>query len=287
VVSESSTVRAPVASGSNGVGPVWVILPTYNEAGNIERVVGDLLERLPDRRRILIVDDSSPDGTGEIADRLAAEDGDVEVLHRPHKEGLGPACIAGFAEALSRGAELVVEMDSDLSHDPKYVPELLLAASDADLVLGSRYIPGGGVTEWGLTRRVLSKGGNFYARNVLGTGIRDLTGGFKCYRRETLEAIDLDTFPARGYIFQVETTFRALHAGLRVAEVPILFRDRQEGKSKMSRRIIFEGMWRVLAMRLGRGAPGGAHIEPRPRKAMAAGNSGAEDRRNGRPAHRA
>jgi dolichol-phosphate mannosyltransferase len=266
----------------DSVGYVWVILPTYNEAGNIERLVGQLLERLPEPRKILIVDDNSPDGTGEIADALAADE-EVEVLHRPQKGGLGPACLAGFDVALRRGADLVVEMDADLSHDPKYVPDLLRAAEDADLVLGSRYVPEGGVTEWGLQRRLLSRGGNAYARTVLGTRIRDLTGGFKCYRREALEAIELDTFNSRGYIFQVETTFRALRAGLRVQEVPILFRDRQEGASKMTNRIIFEAAWRVLAMRLRRHAPTAAPMEPSPVMANAAGSSGTEDRRSGGP----
>lgn len=261
---------------------MWVILPTYNEAENIERLVAQLLELLPESRRILIVDDNSPDGTGQIADRLAEEEEDVDVLHRPHKGGLGPACLAGFDVALRKGAELVVEMDADLSHDPKYVPALLRAADDADLVLGSRYVSGGGVTKWGRTRRLLSRGGNAYARTALGTTIRDLTGGFKCYRRHALEAIELDTFHSRGYIFQVETTFRALRAGLRVVEVPILFREREEGSSKMTQRIIFEAMWRVLAMRLRRPSRTPAYVEPVPLMSKAGGN-GTGDRRNGRP----
>ena len=228
---------------------VWVILPTYNEAENVVRLVGEVLERLPTSRRVLIVDDNSPDGTGEIADRLAAEHDDVTVLHRPHKEGLGPAYLAGFREALGGGAELVIEMDADFSHDPAYLPQLLRAIEDADLVLGSRYVPGGGVTEWGKIRRFISKRGSDYARRMLRVRIRDLTGGFKCFRREVLEAIDLDSITSRGYAFQVETTYRAIQAGFRVVEVPIVFRDRSEGSSKMTKGIVAEAIWRVPAMR--------------------------------------
>jgi dolichol-phosphate mannosyltransferase len=231
---------------------VWVVLPTYNEAENLERLVGEVRERLPESRRVLIVDDNSPDGTGEIADRLAAEHEDVAVLHRERKQGLGPAYLAGFRQALDGGAELVIEMDADFSHDPAYLPQLLRAAGDADLVLGSRYVPGGGVTEWGKVRRFISKRGSGYARRVLGVGIRDLTGGFKCFRREVLEAIDLDSITSRGYAFQVETTFRALRAGFRVVEVPIVFRDRREGNSKMSKAIVAEAIWRVPALRMKR-----------------------------------
>ena len=171
---------------------VWVVLPTYNEAENLEPLVAAVRERLPESGRVLVVDDSSPDGTGEIADRLAAEHDDVEVLHRETKEGLGPAYLAGFRQALAGGAELVVEMDADFSHDPAYLPQLLRAAEDADLVIGSRYVPGGGVTEWGAVRRFISRGGSAYARTALGLDVRDLTGGFKVIRREVLEAIDLD-----------------------------------------------------------------------------------------------
>ncbi|MBM3667807.1 MAG: polyprenol monophosphomannose synthase [Actinobacteria bacterium] len=231
---------------------VWVILPTYNEADNLERLVAGIRERLPESRRVLIVDDGSPDGTGEIADRLAAEHDDVASLHRAVKEGLGPAYIAGFREALAGGAELVVQMDADLSHDPAYLPQLLRAAEKADLVIGSRYVPGGGVTDWGPVRRFISRGGSAYARTALGVEIRDLTGGFKCIRREVLEAIELDTIGSRGYAFQVEVTYRALLAGFTVVEVPIVFRDRTEGSSKMSRAIFAEAVWRVPAMRLRR-----------------------------------
>jgi dolichol-phosphate mannosyltransferase len=261
-----------------------LILPTYNEAPNIERLVAQLLERLPESRRILIVDDSSPDGTGQIADRLADEQEDVEVLHRPHKGGLGPACLAGFDLALMRGAELVIEMDADFSHDPKYVPELLRAVGDADVVLGSRYVAGGGVIKWGIMRRLLSRAGNAYARTVLGARIRDLTGGFKCYRRSALEAIELDTFSSRGYIFQVETTFRAMRAGLRIVEVPILFREREDGSSKMTQRIIFEAMWRVLSMKMRQASRARSYVEPVPEPVPLmsnGGSDGADDRRNG------
>jgi dolichol-phosphate mannosyltransferase len=234
---------------------VWVVVPTYNEADNLEALVGAVREVLPSEHRILIVDDSSPDGTGEIADRLASEsDDDVEVLHRPRKEGLGPAYLAGFRHALERGAELVVQMDADFSHDPTFLPRFLEAARNADLVLGSRYVPGGGVAEWGPTRRFVSRWGSAYARAVLGVRVRDLTGGFKCWRRQALEAVDLDSVESRGYAFQVEMTYRAIEAGLRVVEVPIVFQDRRVGSSKMSRAIVAEAIWRVPAMRLHRSA---------------------------------
>jgi dolichol-phosphate mannosyltransferase len=237
----------------------WLVLPTYNEAENIEAFVAAVRDKLPASARVLIVDDNSPDGTGRIADRLAAEHDNVEVLHRPHKEGLGPAYIAGFRRALAGGADLVLEMDSDFSHDPAYLPRLLEAAGRADLVLGSRYVPGGGVSDWGALRQAISRGGSAYARFVLGVGVRDLTGGFKCFRREVLEAIDLDTIEARGYAFQVEMTYRAIRAGFRVVEVPIVFRDRQAGASKMDRRIVAEAIWRVPLLRFsGRGAKGPA-----------------------------
>jgi dolichol-phosphate mannosyltransferase len=228
---------------------VWVILPTYNEAENIEPLVEAVREQLPESRRVLIVDDDSPDGTGGIADHLAAEHDDVAVLHRAVKEGLGPAYIAGFREALAGGAELVIEMDADFSHDPAYLPQLLRAAEDADLVIGSRYVPGGGVTDWGPVRRLISRGGSAYARAALGIEIRDLTGGFKCLRRQVLEAIDLDSIDSLGYAFQVEVTYRAIQAGFRVVEIPIVFRDRREGNSKMTKAIVAEAMWRVPAMR--------------------------------------
>ena len=229
---------------------IWLVLPTYNEAANIEALVTAARRALPQSRRLLIVDDSSPDGTGEIADRLAAEHDDVEVLHRPLKEGLGPAYIAGFRTALAAGAELVVQMDSDFSHEPAYLPRIVDSARRADLVVGSRYIPGGGVTEWGPVRRAISRGGSAYARLVLGVPIRDLTGGFKCFRREVLETIDLEAVHADGYGFQIELTYRAVQAGFTVTEVPILFRERRVGQSKMTARIAVEAVWKVPALRL-------------------------------------
>jgi dolichol-phosphate mannosyltransferase len=230
----------------------WLILPTYNEAENIERIVRAALPSLAsatDDPHILIVDDGSPDGTGDIADRLAQEFVEVEVLHRTVKEGLGRAYLAGFERALASGAELVLEMDSDFSHDPADLPRLIAASSEADLVLGSRYVPGGGVTDWGLFRRLLSRGGSWYARMVLRVPVRDLTGGFKCFRRATLEGMDYRHTHADGYGFQIELTYRAIKAGYRVREVPIVFRDRQAGTSKMSPRIAVEAVWKVPALR--------------------------------------
>jgi dolichol-phosphate mannosyltransferase len=228
----------------------WVILPTYEEAENLEPIAAAILERLGDEDHLLVVDDASPDGTGEIADRLATEREDLSVLHRDRKGGIGPAYVAGFATALAAGADLVVQMDADFSHDPAALPELIAAAADADLVLGSRYVDGGAVAEWGPTRRLISRGGSAYARAVLGVGFRDLTGGFKVFRRAVLEAIGYETIPARGYAFQVETTFRALRAGFRVVEVPIVFRERRVGASKMSGSIVLEAVLRVPMMRL-------------------------------------
>jgi dolichol-phosphate mannosyltransferase len=228
-----------------------ICLPTYNERANLEPMLRALGEVLPEGGRVLVIDDGSPDGTGELADRLAAELPHVDVLHRERKEGLGPAYLAGFRRVLTEArADLVLEMDCDFSHDPRDVPRLIEAAADADLVLGSRYVPGGGVANWGLVRRTISAGGSLYARVLLGVGIRDLTGGFKCYRREVLERIDLDAISAKGYAFQIETTYRALRAGFRVREIPIRFADREVGGSKMSRRIVLEAIWRVPALRL-------------------------------------
>ena len=224
-----------------------VCLPTYNERENLEA----MLRALGDKGvHVLVIDDNSPDGTGEIADRLAAELGYVSVLHRENKEGLGPAYLAGFRRALADGAELVLEMDCDFSHDPNDVPRLIAAARDADLVLGSRYVAGGAVRNWGLVRRVVSAGGSWYARVLLGARIRDLTGGFKCYRRRVLETIDLDAIDSKGYAFQIETTYRALRAGFKVAEVPITFVDREAGGSKMSRAIVLEAIWKVPLLRV-------------------------------------
>jgi dolichol-phosphate mannosyltransferase len=223
-----------------------VCLPTYNERENVERMVRALVAR---GVRVLVVDDNSPDGTGEIADRLAAELDQVSVLHRERKEGLGPAYLAGFRQALRDGAELVLEMDCDFSHDPDDVPRLIAAAEDADLVLGSRYVAGGGVGDWGLLRRLISRGGSLYAQMLLALPVRDLTGGFKCYRRAVLEALPLDEIHSKGYAFQIETTYRSLRKGFRVREVPITFVDRVEGGSKMSRAIVLEAVWKVPQLR--------------------------------------
>jgi len=227
-----------------------VCLPTYNERENLEPMLRALAEVLGPADRVLVIDDNSPDGTGELADRLAEELGFVDVLHRQRKEGLGPAYLAGFRQALESGAELVVEIDCDFSHDPKDVPRLLEAAGDADLVLGSRYVPGGGVENWGLVRRAISSGGSIYARLVLGVPVRDLTGGFKCFRVAVLESIDLGGVRSKGYAFQIELTYRALRRGFRVREVPIRFVDREVGGSKMSRSIVLEAIWKVPLLRL-------------------------------------
>jgi dolichol-phosphate mannosyltransferase len=223
-----------------------VCLPTFNERDNLEPMVRALGAH---GVRILVVDDASPDGTGELADRLAAELPYVEVLHRPRKEGLGPAYLAGFRHALASGAELVLEMDCDFSHDPADVPRLVAAAADADVVLGSRYVGGGRIENWERSRRLVSSAGSLYARLVLSVDVRDLTGGFKCYRRAVLETIDLDAISSRGYAFQIETTYRALRAGFRVVEIPITFADRETGSSKMSHAIVLEAMWRVPVLR--------------------------------------
>jgi dolichol-phosphate mannosyltransferase len=235
-------------------GEPWLILPTYNEIENLEAIVSAAAKALsgaaPDGFRILVVDDGSPDGTGALADRLASEHDWVQVLHRSEKNGIGPAYLAGFRHALEHGAGYVMEMDSDFSHDPVDLARLLQAVYDgADLALGSRYVDGGGVTEWGLLRRFISQGGSTYARLVLGLHVRDLTGGFKCFRREVLEEIHFDGVRSQGYAFQVELTYRAVQAGFRVVEVPIVFRDRQQGTSKMSWRIAAEAMWLVPLLR--------------------------------------
>ncbi|MEA2398303.1 MAG: dolichol-phosphate mannosyltransferase [Thermoleophilaceae bacterium] len=230
----------------------WLVLPTYNEAENLEPLVHAVLPELAaaaPEHRILVVDDNSPDGTGRIADRLAAEHDAVEVLHRAGKEGLGRAYLAGFAHALAGGAELLLEMDADFSHDPKDVPRLIQAAADADLVLGSRYIEGGGVAGWDWHRRLLSQGGCWYARTILDVPVRDLTGGFKCFHRRVLETLDLGGIQADGYGFQIEMTYRTIRAALRVREIPITFHDRRAGKSKMDSRIAAEAVWKVPALR--------------------------------------
>jgi dolichol-phosphate mannosyltransferase len=226
-------------------------LPTYNERENLEPMIRELGEVLDTSRdRVLVIDDGSPDGTGEIADRLSGELDWVSVLHRENKEGIGPAYVAGFRKALAEGAELVLEMDCDFSHDPADVPRLIAAAGDADLVLGSRYVPGGGTANWGLVRRIVSRGGCLYAQILLGMRVRDLTGGFKCFRRAALEAIDLDALSAHGYAFQIEATYRVKRAGLRIREVPITFVERRAGASKMTGSIVTEAMWRIPVLRL-------------------------------------
>jgi len=225
-----------------------VCLPTYNERENLEKMVRALGAH---GVRVLVADDNSPDGTGEIADRLAQELAYVDVLHRPQKEGLGPAYLAAFRRALQTDADLVLEMDCDFSHDPADVPRLIAACENgADIALGSRYVAGGGTRDWGLLRRIVSWGGSFYARIVLGLGVRDLTGGFKCFRRAVLETIDLDAIHSKGYAFQIELTYRAVRRGFRVVELPIVFADRTEGTSKMSRAIFLEAVVKVPLLRL-------------------------------------
>jgi dolichol-phosphate mannosyltransferase len=233
-------------------GPAWLVLPTYNEAENLEPICTAALANLPASARLLVVDDSSPDGTGEIADRLAAAEPRIEVLHRRSKEGLGAAYIAGFRRVLAAGAGFVLQMDSDFSHDPGDLPRLLEAAQRADVAIGSRYVAGGGIENWTALRKAISKGGSTYARLVLGVSVRDLTGGFKCFRREVLESIDLDAVNSRGYAFQVEMTYRTLKAGFKVTEVPIVFHERRAGSSKMTGGIVREAAWRVPLLRFGR-----------------------------------
>jgi dolichol-phosphate mannosyltransferase len=227
-----------------------VCLPTYNERENIEPMLRALGGVLGQDDRVLVIDDNSPDGTGSRADALAAELGYVEVLHRERKEGLGPAYLAGFRRALDSGAKFVIEMDCDFSHDPSDVPRLLEAAKTADIALGSRYVPGGGVENWGALRRLISAGGSLYARIILGVSVRDLTGGFKCIRRAVLESLDLSAIQSRGYAFQIELTYRALRKGFKVKEIPIRFVDREVGGSKMSRTIVLEAIWKVPLLRL-------------------------------------
>ncbi|HVS29693.1 MAG TPA: polyprenol monophosphomannose synthase [Solirubrobacteraceae bacterium] len=241
-------------SGADPAGAtVWVVIPTYNEAANLVPIVTGALEALRSGAhsdyRVLVVDDDSPDGTGELAQELADRSEHVEVLHRPAKDGLGQAYLAGFAKALAGGAQLVLEMDADFSHDPADIPRLIAATGEADLALGSRYVAGGRVEQWGALRRFVSRGGTLYARAVLGVAVRDLTGGFKCFRRELLEALDLETVRSQGYTFQIELTHRALERGFRVVEIPIVFRDRRAGESKMSARIALEAAYLVPRIR--------------------------------------
>jgi dolichol-phosphate mannosyltransferase len=232
---------------------VWLFMPTFNEAANLDAIVRATVAQLetaaPGDWRLLVVDDASPDGTGELADRLAAELPGVEVLHRQGKEGLGAAYLAGFEFALSRGAEFVIVMDADFSHDPGHLPAMIAAAQDADLVLGSRYVAGGEITNWPPLRRLLSRCGSLYARLMLGVEVRDLTAGFRCVRREVIETVEPSTLRSQGYVFNIELTYRALLAGFRVKEIPITFRDREEGDSKMSLPIAIEALRLVPKLR--------------------------------------
>jgi dolichol-phosphate mannosyltransferase len=232
-------------------GRALVVLPTYNEAGNLAPMVEQILQYEVD---VVVVDDGSPDGTGRLADELhLAQGGRVDVLHRPAKLGLGTAYVAGFQRALAAGYDYVLEMDCDFSHDPKYLPAFLAQIQSADLVLGSRYMPGGGTVNWNLVRRFISRSGSLYSQLVLGLPYRDLTGGFKCFRRNVLEAIGLGSVRSNGYAFQIELTYRAHQRGFRIAELPIIFYERRVGSSKMSRAIVLEGMFRVWQFRFGKG----------------------------------
>src|SRR3954451_9001451 len=232
---------------------VWLFLPTYNEAENLEAIVKATIAQLelaaPGDWRLLVVDDASPDGTGALADRLAEELPGVEVLHRRGKEGLGPAYLAGFEYALKRDAEWVIVMDADFSHDPAHLPALIAAAKDFDLVLGSRYVAGGEITNWPLLRRVLSRSGSLYARLMLGVKVRDLTTGFRCVHRRVIETVEPSTLRSQGYVFNIELTYRALLSGFSVKEIPIRFQDRQEGESKMSLPIAIEALRLVPKLR--------------------------------------
>jgi dolichol-phosphate mannosyltransferase len=225
-------------------GRIAVIIPTYNERANIGATAGRIRRAVPDAD-LLVVDDNSPDGTGEIADELAAEDSHIHVLHRTQKAGLGAAYIAGFHRALAEGYDVLVEMDADGSHQPEELPLLLDALKSADLVLGSRWVAGGTVRNWPKSRELLSRGGNTYARVMLGIGLKDATGGYRAYRASTLRAIALDEVQSQGYCFQIDLAMRVIRAGLRVVEVPITFVERVHGTSKMSRAIVLEALWRV------------------------------------------
>ncbi len=245
----------PTAGAPTAPRAVWVILPTYNEAQNVSRMIRAVLAVLSADEldpTVLVVDDASPDGTGRLADAEAARDPRVRVLRRAERGGIGPAYRAGFELALAGGAELIVEMDCDFSHPPDALPGLIAAANDADLVIGSRYVPGGAIERWGSVRRMVSRVGCAYARTVLGVPVRDLTSGFKCFRREVLTALPIGEVSSRGYGFQVEMTYRALRAGFRVREVPITFTERQDGESKMGLGIVAEAIVLVPRLRLGR-----------------------------------
>lgn len=229
---------------------IYIIIPTYNEKNNIARLLEQIFALRIEGLNVLIVDDNSPDGTGELIEKLKPGNLRLDISHRQKKAGLGTAYVAGFKEALRRGADLIFEMDADLSHNPKYLPDFLAAVKTADLVLGSRYIKGGGVSNWNLVRRQISRFGNIYARLILGLPFKDLTNGFKCYRRAVLEKIGLDGLNSVGYNFQIETTYKAHQAGFIIKEIPIIFTERAEGKSKFNVKIILESFWQVLLLRL-------------------------------------
>jgi len=234
-----------------------IVVPTYNERENVREASAKFLEPL-DRADVLFVDDNSPDGTGEVLDEIAAENPRVHVLHREGKEGLGTAYIAGFRWALARDYGFILEMDADFSHDPRYLPDMVrLAEEGADMVVGSRYVQGGGTLNWGVGRQIISRAGSFYARTILGVDVRDLTSGFACYRRETLERLDLDAVESNGYSFQIEMKYRVIQAGMEIAELPIVFEDRRVGESKMSREIFLEAIGMVWKLRFGRGKRSG------------------------------
>jgi len=228
-----------------------IIIPTYNEIENIKKLVGEVFEHVQAQTHILIVDDNSPDGTGELADIIAQSNPRVHVMHRPKKLGLGTAYVAGFRYGLENGYDVLIEMDSDFSHDPKYLPIFQQEIEKYDAVVGSRYVPGGGTVNWGLGRRIISKGGSWYARTILGTPLRDLTGGFNCWRRSVIEAVGLHSLKSDGYAFQIEIKYKAFRKKFRIKEVPIVFEDRYLGHSKMNKKIVAEAMWRVLLMRIG------------------------------------
>jgi len=243
---------APAPSPVTGAGAL-IVVPTYNEAENVGEIAPRLLAAAPGVQ-VLFVDDASPDGTGDILDRMAAADPRLHVLHRAGKLGLGTAYRDGFAWGMARGFELLIEMDADGSHDPRHLPDLIETTRDgADVTVGSRYVDGGGTVNWSLARKFVSRGGSLYARTVLGVGIRDLTAGFMCWRRTALEAIDLGTITSNGYSFQIEMKYRAIQRGLRLVEVPIVFVDRRVGQSKMSRAIFVEALVKVWKLRFGRG----------------------------------
>ena len=225
-----------------------IIIPTYNERENLSPLLKEIFSHAPETD-ILIVDDNSPDGTGELADEIHQQNAQVNVLHRPGKQGLGTAYIAGFKYAIENGYEAAFEMDADFSHDPRYLPDFLKAIEDADLVIGSRYIPGGDTPNWSLLRRFISGGGNIFARFMLGLPVHDSTAGYRCYRREVLENIDLDSIQSQGYAFQIELAYRVMKHGFKIVETPIVFMDRRVGKSKMSRKIVIEGFTYVLKAR--------------------------------------